>query len=217
MFNDVSKQNFNYGKDMKFNRNELNKNNNISVEAEARILESKGNLEKGSQKYSLDLYKLIEREGNRFIVQDAEGDKLRRKLKPSEIQVIKKVDNKIDRNIIKEQAAEKKQRQVINKLVRGAEMKGKKALKGRFTHIFPDFPLFCFFPILKREKGGKNPQNFPIFPFFPRFFSFFMMVGGTMSWRHRVIDSAKRHLFGPEARYLKSGRFGQSRGVGQGS
>ena len=86
-------------------------------------------MEKGSQKYSLDLYKLIEREGNRFIVQDAEGDNLRRKLKPSEIQVIKKVDNKIDRNIIKEQAAEKKQRQVINKLVRGAEMKGKKALK----------------------------------------------------------------------------------------
>ena len=39
-------------------------------------------------------------------MQDAEGDKLRRKFKPSEIQVIKKVDNKIDRNIIKEQAAE---------------------------------------------------------------------------------------------------------------
>ena len=83
-------------------------------------------MEKGSQKYSLDLYKLIEREGNRFLVQDAEGDKLRRKLKPSEIQVIKKVYNKIDRNIIKEQVAEKKQRQVINKLVRGAEMKKKK-------------------------------------------------------------------------------------------
>ena len=25
-----------------------------------------------------------------------------------------------------------------------------------------------------------------------------------MSWRHRVIDFAKRHLFGQEARYLKS-------------
>ena len=64
-------------------------------------------------------------------MQDAEGDKLRRKLKPSEIQVIKKVDNKIDRNIIKEQAAEKKQRQVINKLFRGAEMKRKKSIKSR--------------------------------------------------------------------------------------
>ena len=60
---------------------------------------------------------------------DAEGDKLRRKLKPSEIQVIKKVDNKIDRNIIKEQAAEKKQRQVINKLVRGAEITKEEAKK----------------------------------------------------------------------------------------
>ena len=67
----------------------LNKNN-ISIGAEAWILESKEKLEKGSQKYSLDLYKLIEREGNRFIVQDAEGDKLRRKLKPSELQIIKK-------------------------------------------------------------------------------------------------------------------------------
>ena len=32
-----------------------------------------------------------------------------------------------------------------------------------------------------------------------------------------MIDSAKRHLFGLAARYLKSGRFGQSRGVRQGS
>ena len=128
MFDDVSKQNFNNDKDKEFNRNVLNKNN-ISIGAEARILESKGKFEKGSQKYSLDLYKLIEREGNWFIVQDAEGDKLRRKLKPSELQVIKKVDNKIDRNIIKEQAAEKKQRQVINKLVRCAEMKKEEALK----------------------------------------------------------------------------------------
>jgi hypothetical protein len=43
--------------------------------------------------------------------------------------VVKHVDNKIDRNIIKEQAAEKKQRQIINKLVRGAEMKKEEALK----------------------------------------------------------------------------------------
>ena len=63
------------------------------------------------------------------VVQDAEGDKLRRRKKVSEIQVVKQVDNKIDRNIIKEQAAEKKQRQIINKLVRGAEMKKEEALK----------------------------------------------------------------------------------------
>ena len=127
MFNDVSKQNFNNHKDKEYNRNDLK--NNISIGVEARILESKGKLEKGSQKYSTDLYKLVEREGNKFTVQDADGDKLRRKLKPSEIQVVKQVDNKLDRNIIKEQAAEKKQRQVINKLVRGAEMKKEEALK----------------------------------------------------------------------------------------
>ena len=121
MFNDVSKQNFNNHKDKEYNKNDLK--NNISIGVEARILESKGKLEKGSQKYSMDLYKLVGRDGNRFIVQDSEGNKQRRKLKPSEIQVIKQVDNKIDRNIIKEHAAEKKQRQVINKLIRGAEMK----------------------------------------------------------------------------------------------
>ena len=127
MFNDVSKQNFNNHKDKEYNRNDLK--NNISIGVEARILESKGKLEKGSQKYSMDLYKLVGRDGNRFIVQDAEGNKQRRKLKPSEIQVIKQVDNKIDRNIIKEHAAEKKQRQVINKLIRGAEMKKDEAKK----------------------------------------------------------------------------------------
>ena len=141
MFNDVSKQNFNNQKDKEFNKNELKKNN-ISIGAEARILESKGKLEKGSQKYSMDLYKLVEREGNRFIVQDSEGDKLRRKLKPSEIQVVKQVDNKIDKNIIKEQAAEKKQRQVINKLVRGSEMKKEEALKAvEQTEKMKDKPM----------------------------------------------------------------------------
>jgi hypothetical protein len=55
--------------------------------------------------------------------------KLRRGLKPAELQVVKTVDSKIDRNIIKEQAAEKRQRQVINKLIRGAEMKKEEAKK----------------------------------------------------------------------------------------
>ena len=54
MFNDVSKQNFNNQKDKELNKNELKKNN-TSTGAEARILESKGKLEKGSQKYSVDL------------------------------------------------------------------------------------------------------------------------------------------------------------------
>jgi hypothetical protein len=128
MFTNIDKQNFNFENDKEYNRNIIS-NSNISIGTEARILESKGKLEKGSQKYSMDLYKLVEREGNRFIVQDDEGDKLRRKLKPAELQVVKTVESKIDKNIIKEQAAEKKQRQTINKLVRNAEMKKEEALK----------------------------------------------------------------------------------------
>ncbi len=61
------------------------------------------------------------------MVENAEGEKFRSRLKPAELQVVKTVDSKIDRNIIKEQAAEKKQRQVINKLVKGAEMKKEEA------------------------------------------------------------------------------------------
>ena len=128
MYNDINKQIFNFEKDKEYNRNVLDKNK-ISIGAEARILETKDKLEKGSQKFSLDVYKLVGREGNRFMVENAEGEKLRRRLKPAELQVVKTVDSKIDRNIIKEQAAEKKQRQVINKLIRGAEMKKEETKK----------------------------------------------------------------------------------------
>ena len=128
MFNNIDKQNFNFEKDKQYNRNIISKSN-ISIGAEARILESKGQLEKGSQKFSVDLYKLIGREGNRFMVENSDGEKLRRRLKPAELQVVKNVESKIDKNIIKEQAAEKKQRQTINKLVRNAEMTKQEALK----------------------------------------------------------------------------------------
>ena len=82
IFDNIDKQNFNHDKDKEYNRNVINKNN-ISIGAEARILESKGKLEKGNQKFSIDLYKLIGREGNRFIVENDEGEKLRRRLKPA--------------------------------------------------------------------------------------------------------------------------------------
>ena len=128
MFKNIDKQNFNFEKDKQYNRNIISKSN-ISIGAEARILESKGQLEKGSQKFSVDLYKLVGREGNRFMVENSDGEKLRRRLKPAELQVVKTVEGKIDKNIIKEQAAEKKQRQTINKLVRNAEMTKQEALK----------------------------------------------------------------------------------------
>ncbi len=63
-------------------------------------MESKGKLEKGSQKFSVDLYKLIGREGSRFMVKTSDGEKLRRRLKPAELQVVKTVESKIDKNII---------------------------------------------------------------------------------------------------------------------
>ena len=128
MFDDISKQNFNHHRDKEYNRNLISKNN-IQVGAEARILESKGKLDKGSQKFSLDLYKLVGREGNRFTVENSDGEKLRRRLKPSEIQVVKVVDNKIDRGVVKTHAKEKKARQTINKLTRNLDTSKEAVLK----------------------------------------------------------------------------------------
>ena len=116
MFDDISKQNFNHDRDKEYNRNIISKND-ITIGAQARILESKGKLEKGNQKFSLDLYKLIGREGNRFSVENQDGEKLRRRLKPSEIQVIKT------------QAKEKKSRQTINKVTRNLNTNKQDALK----------------------------------------------------------------------------------------
>jgi DNA-binding MltR family transcriptional regulator len=151
VFKNIDKQNLNFEKDKEYNRNIIS-NSNISIGAEARILESKGKLEKGSQKYSMDLYKLIGREGNRFMVENSEGEKLRRRLKPAELQVVKTVESKIDKNIIKEQAAEKKQRQVINKLIRGAEMKKEEALKA--------VELLKTTPEEKKVRGNRTERDY---------------------------------------------------------
>jgi len=54
---------------------------------------------------------------------------LRRKLKPSEIQVIKNSENHVSRECIAEYAQEKKSRQVLNKLIRSEEMTKDQAKK----------------------------------------------------------------------------------------
>ena len=47
-------------------------------------------MEKVMVKLTINIFFESTDDENRFIVQDAEGEKLRRKLKPSELQVIKK-------------------------------------------------------------------------------------------------------------------------------
>ncbi len=54
--------------------------NCISIGVEARILETKDKSEKENQKFSIDLYRIVGREGIRFMVENAEGEKLRRRL-----------------------------------------------------------------------------------------------------------------------------------------
>ncbi len=69
MFDNIDKQTFNFEKDKKYNRNIISKSN-ISIGTEFRILESKEQLEKGSQNSWVDLYKLIGREGKDQMVRD---------------------------------------------------------------------------------------------------------------------------------------------------
>ena len=100
-----------------------------------RILEEKGKFEKGSSKFSRDLYTIEKNEGYKIRVKNASGEMTKRKLKPSEIKKVDIVDNpkaqsKIDRAIkIKDSI------KTTNKLIRNEDMtveeskKAKQALK----------------------------------------------------------------------------------------
>jgi len=73
MYKNVEKQILKNEKDKIYNESIL-LNNKLEPGATSRILESKGKLSKGSQKYSVDTYKIIGRDGNCFTVQDSEGE-----------------------------------------------------------------------------------------------------------------------------------------------
>jgi hypothetical protein len=100
-----------------------------------RILEEKGKFDKGSSKFSRDLYTIDNKEGYKLRVKNASGEMTKRKLKPSEIKKVNTIDNpkpqaKIDRAIkIKDSI------KTTNKLIRNEDMtveeakKAKKALK----------------------------------------------------------------------------------------
>ena len=62
-----------------------------------RILEPKKKFDKEKDRYSKEVYEIDSRTGYSFQVIDSDGKKQRRRLKPTEIQVVGKVDNLIDR------------------------------------------------------------------------------------------------------------------------
>ena len=82
-----------------------------------RILEDKGKFEKGKKTFSKDVYTVNKKQGYKILV-----DGTSRKLKPSELLKVNSVSNPISDKYIQEKKADKKAGQVVNSLVRNAQM-----------------------------------------------------------------------------------------------
>ena len=82
-----------------------------------RILEDKGKFDKGKNTFSKDVYTVNKKQGYKILV-----DGTSRKLKPSELLKVNSVSNPISDKYIQEKKADKKAGQVVNSLVRNAQM-----------------------------------------------------------------------------------------------
>lgn len=84
--------------------NSIEKGIDFSIGDTVRILNKREAFSKEKPQYSKDIYKVIENKGYKYYVEDSDGKKLRRALKPNEIQKIdeKKIQHKNPINIEKE-------------------------------------------------------------------------------------------------------------------
>jgi hypothetical protein len=97
-----------------------------------RVLLGRGRFEKGSAKFSTDIYEIHERKGYTYTVKDADGDIKKRRYKPNELQPVGNVENQINRERMKRDEAADKKYKTTNKLIRNEEMtrsEAKKAVK----------------------------------------------------------------------------------------
>ncbi len=105
---------------------------NFGTSDDVCVLEGKGRFDKGSAKFSKEVYEIHERKGYSYIVQDEEGKTKTRRYKPNELQPVKCVENLIDRDRMKRDEKNDKKYKTANKLVRNEEMtrtEVKKAVK----------------------------------------------------------------------------------------
>lgn len=109
--------------DMIFNKLTLGTGDDV------RILETKGRFDKGSTKFSKDIYEIKERVGYSFKVKDNDGDVKRRRYKPNELQQVKNVENSINRQRIKNDENNDKKYKTTLKLIRNEEMTRSEAKK----------------------------------------------------------------------------------------
>jgi hypothetical protein len=94
-----------------------------------RVLETKGQFDKGSNKFSKDVYEINERVGYSYKVKDSDGTVKRRRYKPNELQTIENVENTIDRDRIKRDDKNDNKYKTTNKLIRNEEMTRTEARK----------------------------------------------------------------------------------------
>jgi len=91
-----------------------------------RVLETKGQFDKGSTKFSKDVYEVNERVGYSYKVKDSDGTVKRRRYKPNELQT-QNVENSIDRD--KRDTKNDIKYKTTNKLMRNEEMSRTEARK----------------------------------------------------------------------------------------
>ena len=102
--------------DMVHNHN-VHKSVPFKSDDKVRILEDKGKFDKGKNTFSKDVYTVNKKQGYKILV-----DGTSRKLKPSELLKVNSVSNPISDKYIQEKKADKKAGQVVNSLVRNAQM-----------------------------------------------------------------------------------------------
>ena len=93
---------------------------------QVRILEKKEKFDKGKQKFSKELYTIDKKEGYKILVKDE-----KRKLKPSELLVVKNISNPISQTYIDNKIKSKTNAKITNKLIRNEEMTKEEAIKAK--------------------------------------------------------------------------------------
>ena len=109
--------------DMVFNKLSLGTGDNV------RVLEGKGKFQKGSARFSKDVFEIQDRVGYSYKVKDEDGNVKARRYKPNELQAVGNVENQINRTRMKRDEAADKKYKTTNKLTRNEEMTRTEARK----------------------------------------------------------------------------------------
>ncbi len=98
----------------KYNEKEFKKTK-IQIGNTVRVALGRGTFEKEKQKFSSEIYKVASIQGYRFILQDEEGKELKRKYRADELLVVKRVEERKDGSLEKEESKTHKKATKLSK------------------------------------------------------------------------------------------------------